>query len=301
MKVGFIGTGKMGGPVAANLLKAGNELFVHDIRKEATQDLVKAGAKWCGSPKEVANACHLVMTSLPGPKEVEQVALSENGIFAGAQRGDIYVDMTTNAPGVIRRISELGKEKGITVLDAPLVGGVRGAKAGTLNIMIGGDKEAFDKVRPVLEGAGKKIIHMGAVGNGNVAKLINNMLAQVLMNSIAEAFVLGAKAGIDLRKLYDILSDGTATSPTLTRKYPSKAFRGDFEPDFTIDLVYKDQELVTAMGRELGVPLYFANLVLQRLIDARARGLGNKDATAVLLPLEELLGVRIRFDTSNIS
>lgn len=300
MKVGFIGTGNMGGPVASNLLKAGNELFVHDVREEAVQDLVKAGAKWCDSPKEVAKACRLVITSLPGPKEVEQVALSENGIFAGAKRGDIYVDMTTNAPGVIRRISELGKEKGITVLDAPLVGGVRGAKAGTLTIMIGGDKEAFDKVKPVLEGAANKILHMGAVGNGNVAKLINNMLTQIHMHSIAEAFVLGAKAGIDIRKLYDVISSGTASSPILTKKYPEKAFRGDFEPAFTVDLAYKDQELLTGLGREVGVPLYFSNLVLQRLIDAKARGLGSKDATAILLPLEELLGVKIRLDPSSL-
>lgn len=296
MRVGVIGTGNMGGPIAANLLKAGHEVFVHDIRKAATEALVKVGAKWCESPKEMAQACRLIMTSLPGAKEVEEVALSEKGIFAGAQRGDIFIDLSTNAPSAIRRIAQLGKEKGIIVLDAPLVGGTWGAQSGTLTIMVGGDEEALGKSRPVLEAVGRKIIHLGDVGSGNIAKLINNMLTQVHMHSIAEAMALGARAGLDLHKLYDILSEGTATSPILTKKYPEYGFKGNFEPGFSINLAYKDQELLTTLGRELGVPLYFANLVLQRLIDARARGLGEKDTTALLLPLEELLKVRIRLD-----
>lgn len=298
MKVGVIGTGNMGNPIAANLLKAGHQVFVHDIKKEATENLLRAGAKWADSPKEVAKACRLVLTSLPGPKEVEDVALSDNGIFAGAQKGDVYMDMSTNIPSVIKRISELGKERGIFVLDAPLVGGTWGAQTGTLTINVGGDEDALEKVRPVLQAVGKKIVHLGDVGNGNVAKLINNMLTQVHMHSIAEAMALGAKAGIDLTKLYDILSEGTATSPILTKKYPEYGFKGNFEAGFSINLAYKDQVLLTALGRDLGVPLYFANLVIQRLIDAKARGLGEKDSTAVLLPLEELLNIKIRLDVA---
>ncbi|MFH1486131.1 MAG: NAD(P)-dependent oxidoreductase, partial [Chloroflexota bacterium] len=213
MRVGVIGTGNMGGPIAVNLLKAGHEVFVHDKRRVATQAPERAGAQLCGNPQEVAEACRLVMTSLPGPKEVVEVALSKKGIFAGAQKGDIFIDLSTNGVSVIRRIAEIGRQKGIFVLDAPLVGGTWGAKSATLTIMVGGDKEALEKSRPVLQAIGTKIVHVGTVGNGNVAKLINNMLTQVHLHSIAEAMALGAKAGIDLQKLYDILSDGTATSP----------------------------------------------------------------------------------------
>lgn len=294
MKLGFIGTGNMGSGMAANLLKAGHTLTVHDIRKDATAGLVKAGAKWAESPMAVARESDIVMASLPGPPEVEEVALGLKGILAGAKKGDIFVDMSTNSPHTIKRIAALARDKGVEVLDAPVTGGTAGAAAGTLTIMVGGNKEAFDKVASVLNVMGKTVVHVGEVGAGNAVKLIHQMLGAVTNQVIAEAFALGAKAGLDLGKLFEVLSNSMAASRILTEKYPRFALKGNFEPGFAIDLAYKDQVLLAEMGRELGVPLIFANLALHKFIEARARGLGSKDTTAVLLSLEEMLGVRAR-------
>ena len=297
MKLGFIGLGNIGKHEATTLLKAGYEFTVHDIRKEAATDLLKTGAKWADSPKATAQAADMVFTSLPGPREVEEVALGENGILAGAQSGNIYIDLSTNAPSTVKKIAEAAKKLGVHVLDAPVTGGPEGAASGTLSIMVGGDKETFEKSKEVLSVMGKTVIHMGEnVGDGCATKLINNMLGEISMYAIADAMVLGARAGLDVNKLYQLISSGLNAPGILTKKYMGYGFKGNFEPGFTIDLAYKDQVLAIEMGRELGMPLPLANVALQRIIDARVRGYGNKDVTAALLPLEDLYNVKIRID-----
>ena len=177
MKIGFIGIGQMGRHMAGHVLEAGFSLTVHDIRKDAARDLLERGAKWANSPAEVAKACEIVITSLPGPKDVEQVVLGPDGLTAGWKKGDIYIDMSTNSPTLIRRIAAEAGKRGVSVLDAPVSGGVRGAETGSLAVMVGGDPATLEKARTVLQSMSAKIIPVGDVGCGNVAKLINNMIA----------------------------------------------------------------------------------------------------------------------------
>lgn len=294
MKLGFIGTGNMGSGMAANVLKAGHELTVYDVRKEALAPLLKAGAKTADSPKAVAQESETVILSLPGPVEVEQVVLGADGILAGAKRGTMIIDMSTNSPTLVQKLAMLTREKGVDFVESPVSGGMHGAAAGTLTIMAGARKKDFDKALPILEAMGKNIVHVGDVGMGNAAKLIHNMIAQVIMQSVAEGFAAGAKLGMDLKKLHDVLATGMASNRILTQKFHENGFKGNFEPGFRVDLSYKDVNLASTMGKELGVPLYFGNLALQRLVELRAKGLGDKDVTACLLPFEEMLGVKIR-------
>lgn len=294
MKLGFVGTGNMGAPMAANLLKAGHELTINDVNKGAAGDLIAAGAKWADSPKAVAEASEIVMLSLPGPVEVENVVLGVNGVLSGAKKGTMIIDLSSNSPTLLQRIAAVAKEKGVDVIDVPVSGGPWGAKAGTLTMMVGGDKKAVDRAMPVLEVMGRSIVHVGTVGMGNAAKLIHSMMAQIIMQGLAEGMALGAKLGMDLNQLASVLGKGGAASNILIEKYPQYGFKGNFEAGFRVDLSFKDLNLATTLGRELGVPLLYGNLALQKLVELRARGHGSKDVTACLLPLEDMLGVQIR-------
>ncbi len=296
MNIGVIGTGRIGSRMAANLLKAGHKVFVHDVRREATDALVKAGATWADTPARAAAASDMTIASLPGPAEVEQVALGRDGVLAGARKGHIYIDTTSSYPLLIRRIAAEGAKKGVQVIDAPLTGGTSGAEAGTLIFIAGGEKEALERAQPILSVLGRKVFHMGPSGSGNAAKLVNNMLGQIEVYAFAEALGLAAKFGLDLKQVVELLSTGQTGSGILTQFYMSKGLKGDFEPGFTVDLAFKDQTLIAQLGRDLGVPLYFNALVLQRIADTRAHGLGSKDHTAAIIPLEELLKVKIRVE-----
>jgi 3-hydroxyisobutyrate dehydrogenase-like beta-hydroxyacid dehydrogenase len=297
MNVGFIGLGQMGRHMSKHVLDGGFDLTVYDIRKEAAAPLLEKGAKWANSPKEVAKSCQVVISSLPTPQDIEQMVNGINGLKAGWKAGDIYVDMSTNAPSTIRRIAEDAKTLGVAVLDAPVSGGTRGAEMGTLAIMVGGDLGALEKVRKVLETMGQKIFPMGAVGNGNVAKLINNMIA--LANGIvsAEGFVLGVKAGIDAQTLWDIISMSTGNSWSL-QQYSSTVLKGNFAPMYRLSLALKDISLAIQLGKENGVPLPLGSAAEQKLIEAKAAGLGEKGIDAVILRLEELIGVQVRSNKS---
>ena len=196
MRVGFIGTGTMGGPMAANILAAGNQLNVFDIDRSTTISLEEAGALVCGELADLARESEIVMMSLPGPTEVRSVAQE---VLESMSAGQILVDMSTNSPALLKDIALLAEGKGVSVLDAPVSGGVYGARKGTLTLMIGGDKVKFDQLKPVWNCIGSNIFYLGEVGSGNVAKLVNNMLAFSIMMTNAEALVLGAKMGIDLK------------------------------------------------------------------------------------------------------
>ncbi|MBI2907448.1 MAG: NAD(P)-dependent oxidoreductase [Chloroflexi bacterium] len=296
MRIAVIGTGRIGSRMAMNLLKAGHEVYVHDVKKESAGLLLQNGAKWAEGPAKAAEATEVTIASLPGPVEAEEVALGANGVLAGAARGHIYIDTSTTYPGLVQRIAARAAEKGVDMLEAPLTRGVAGAETGTLCFMVGGDAEVLRKVQPVLEVLGDKILHLGPVGSGTVLKLINNMVCEIHVQAFAEAFALAAKFGLDLKQVYDLLSSTRVGNGVLTDMLANRAFKGNYEPSFTLDLAYKDQTLIAQLGRELGVPLYFNAMVLQRMQDARARGLGSKDCTAVLLPLEELLKVKIRVE-----
>ncbi len=294
MNIGFIGTGYMGRPMARRLLEAGHDLTVYDVVKNAAQDLLDKGAKWVDMPKAVGESCPVVITMLPGPPEVEETVYGANGLMAGWKNGDIYIDMSTSLPSTIRRVANDAKPKGVSVLDAPVSGGVDGAEAGTLAIMVGGESSTFEKVRgDILEHIGNKINYMGDIGCGSIAKICNNLIALACGNINNEAFVLGVKAGIDPKKLREAVLASSGSNRNL-ENWPRNVFRGNFEPGFKLNLALKDCRLALTLSREYGVPVPLAATVEQRLLDAAAAGLGEKLYTSTILRLEELTGVKIR-------
>jgi 2-hydroxymethylglutarate dehydrogenase len=295
MKIGFIGIGVMGREMSINLLKAGYEVSVYDIRKDAMEDPIRWGAKAASSPQEVAHVSDLILTSLPSPEALEDVVLGTHGVLAGARSGCILIDTSTVSPSTIRKVASAANERGVDVLDAPVSGGVEGAKAGTLAVMVGGKVEVFARCLEVLRVIGKDIQHVGDVGSGDTVKLVNNLMSLVNVVTVSEGMVLGVKAGIDPKILYNVCKVSTGRSQALDRKLPNRIAKGRFEPGFTINLTCKDLRLILALGRELGVPLFVTSIAQQVYELAKAKGLGQLDNTAVITLFEEAAQVAVRF------
>lgn len=298
-KVGFIGLGNMGKPMAKNLLKAGYSLTVYDVVESAVQELVSLGANPATSPSDVAAKSDIIITMLPNSPHVEQVILGPNGVIEGANPGSLIVDMSSIAPVAAQKIAAKVQEKGIGMLDAPVTGGTPGAVNGTLTIMVGGSKEDLDRAMPVLEKMGKKIVHVGKSGMGQIAKVCNQIVVGISFCAMAEALVLGVKAGADPVLLQQILNSGSAHSWALEVKAP-RVLEGDFEPGFMINLQHKDLGLALETGRDLHVPLAFAGLAYQAYEAARTQGLGEKDHSAVIKVLEQMVGAEVRKGVNSI-
>ncbi len=293
MDIGFIGIGQMGQHMAGHILEAGYSLTVNDLRKEAAAPLIEKGAKWADTPGQVAKSSRVVISSLPAPPDIEKIVYGTNGLKSEWKEGDIYIDMSTNSPSTMRRIAEDAAQMGVAVLDAPVSGGTRGAEMATLSIMVGGDPVVLEKVRKVLETMGPNIFAVGDVGCGNVVKLINNLIALTCSSVCAEGFGLGVKAGIDPQVLFDIITSSTGDNWVL-RQFPQTVFSGEFPPMYRLSLAHKDISLVVQMGKDYKVPLPIGTIVEQKLIDADSAGLGDKHVDAVILRLEELIGVQVR-------
>ena len=294
MKVGFIGLGNMGNPMATNLVKAGHELVVHDLRREAATNLLEMGATWADTPKETVPGRDVVFTSLPVPRDVEAVVLGEYGILEGASSDTIYMDLSTNSPTAIRKIHDLCAEKGVTVLDAPVSGGVYGAAAASLAVMVGGDKAVYDRMKPTLDAIGSHVVYCGPIGNGMVCKICNNLLSMGIGVLMTEALTMGVKAGVELSTLADVIANSTGGNKRLTDKFPRFLFKGNFEPGFATALAAKDVRLATDLGREYGIPMELSNLVDQRHVEAMLRGWGPEDSDAVSKLQEEKSGIQLR-------
>jgi 3-hydroxyisobutyrate dehydrogenase len=296
MRVGFIGLGNMGGPMAMHILEAGHTLTVYDARREAASPHLGKGARWAESPMAVAAASEIVFTSLPGPKEVESVALGEGGVLQGASSGSVYIDLSTSSPTLIRRIHDLYREKGVHVLDAPVSGGPIGAQQATLAVMVGGDQAVYQRVKPVLDAIGDKVTYVGGIGCGAIAKLVHNMIGICQQLILAEGFTLGVKAGVDPEALRQAVVGG-AVGQGLMLNYvmPNIVFKGDFDTvRFALKLARKDIGLATQLGREFDVPLKVANIVEQEFVEALARGWGERDSSAPFTLQEERAGVKVR-------
>ncbi|MEC9309341.1 MAG: NAD(P)-dependent oxidoreductase [Chloroflexota bacterium] len=294
MKVGFIGLGNMGNPMATNLVKAGHELVVHDLRREAATNLLEMGATWADTPKETVPGRDVVFTSLPVPRDVEAVVLGEYGILESASSDTIYMDLSTNSPTAIRKIHDLCAEKGVTVLDAPVSGGVYGAAAASLAVMVGGDKAVYDRMKPTLDAIGSHVVYCGPIGNGMVCKICNNLLSMGIGVLMTEALTMGVKAGVELSTLADVIANSTGGNKRLTDKFPRFLFKGNFEPGFATALAAKDVRLATDLGREYGIPMELSNLVDQRHVEAMLRGWGPEDSDAVSKLQEEKSGIQLR-------
>ncbi|MBP1765261.1 MAG: beta-hydroxyacid dehydrogenase, 3-hydroxyisobutyrate dehydrogenase [Firmicutes bacterium] len=293
-KVGFIGLGAMGRPMAGNVLKAGFELTVFDVMKPAVEQMAEQGAKPAANPREVAQRCDVVLISLPNAKIVEAVLTGEDGLFAGARAGQIFIDLSSVTPEHTRRMAKLAEAKGVEYMDAPVSGGVAGAAAGTLTIMVGGSETGLAKCQDVLQVIGKKIYHAGSVGAGDAVKLVNNLLLGVNMVAVAEAMTLGVKAGLDPKVLLEIIGVSSGRSYALEAKVPGFILKGNFEPGFAVDLQYKDLEMAVQTGKELGMPLLLTNVAQQVYETAKAKGLGRKDISSVITLLEETAQVTVR-------
>lgn len=275
MRVGFIGLGAMGNPMAANLQKAGYELTIHDIRREPGRNLEDAGAVWAANPAETAERSDVVLLSLPGPVQVESVVLGENGVFSGLAAGGACIDTSTNSPAVMRRIADTGASRGIQVLDAPISGGIWGARDASLTVFAGGEEAAFEKYRPLFQCIGKTVVHMGPLGSGNVAKLVNNLIMYINFIGACEGMALGVKAGLDPRTLLDVIKPSMGYSTFMER---SMKLSLDGKPlHFVTDGVVKDLRLCVELGRELGVPLDAGPLVESLVTRYRDAGHGQQD------------------------
>jgi 3-hydroxyisobutyrate dehydrogenase len=297
VKIGFIGLGMMGHHMVANLQNAGHELVVYDVRREAGADALSRGARWAETPADAARQSEIVMTSLPGPKEVELVALGENGIIHGAQPGCFYVDVSTSSPTLIRRIHAVFAERGIRVADAPVSGGVAGAEDASLQIMVGCDPDLFEQITPALAGIGDKITYIGEVGAGEVAKLVHNQIALVVQQVVAEALTLGTKAGIQPERMLEAIRGGAygrsggGVGPGMEKT----VLHGDWDrPRFALALARKDLGLATDLASEFGVPMPLAAAAEQALIECVNRGWGGKDMTAIFALQEDRARVQVR-------
>lgn len=293
MKVGFIGLGTMGLPMTKNLIKAGYEVWVHSRSRGPIEEAVKLGANEAKSATDLAEKVDFVMTALPMPEDINKVYFGEEGILAGAKPGTILIDHSTAGPDLNHKIYEAGKKKGVHFLDAPISGGPMGAEAATLTIMVGGDKEVFDKANKVLNAMGKKILYMGESGNGSVAKLINNMLVGVHTVALSEAFVLGEKSGLNSKELAEVIKNSTGHSYMIDRVLPLIQER-DFKQRFSIDLLYKDMGLATSMGDQILVPLNLAKLAKKMINDAKEEGFGYEDVAAIIKPIEKRAHVEVK-------
>lgn len=294
--VGFIGLGNMGGGMAGNIQKAGYPMVVYDIREEATKPLLEGGARLASSPAEVARLSDITLTSLPGPNEVEQVATGLEGVLDGINPGGIYVDLSTSRPTLIREIEPRFRQKGCHVLDAPVSGGKSGAETRNLAVMVGGEREIFDRIKPILDAFGDKVFYAGSIGAGSVCKLMHNMIGHGVRQAIAEGLTLGVKAGVEPEALWECVRRGSLGRMSgLHEGIARTVFRGEFEPaSFALSLSRKDVGLATELGREYNVPMPIANLVEQIAIQGMNRGWGDKDSSVTFLLQEEQAGVEVR-------
>ncbi|MEM4250730.1 MAG: NAD(P)-dependent oxidoreductase [Candidatus Bathyarchaeia archaeon] len=288
--VGVVGLGAMGLPMARNLILKGFSVTVFDVREEPLKTLESFGARVAHSPREVAAASAIVLTSLPSSKQVEDVVMGENGLINGMSRGGIIVDTSTIDPAVSKRLAEECRKKGIAMIDAPVSGGTVGAEKGTLSIMVGGDKKDVDRCMNVLRAIGVNIYHVGDSGNGQLFKLINNMLVGINLVGVSEAFVVAKKAGIDLGLLHNVVRTSAGASWALEQKLPKMA-SDDFEPGFRVWLQHKDLALAMSLASQLGAALPMTSLAFQMYESAKAMGLQDLDHSAIVKVLQKLSGI----------
>ena len=293
LTIGFIGLGIMGRPMAGHLLKAGYPLVVHDLNRQAVATLVAAGAAEAFSPREVAARSDVIITMLPDSPDVEAVALGPDGLIEGVRPGALYADMSTIAPTAAVKVAHALAAKGVRCLDAPVSGGEVGAINATLSIMVGGAEDDFAAMRPIFEKLGKTITLCGPNGAGQIVKACNQIQVALNILGMAEALVLGAKAGVDPAIIHKVLSGGYAQSRVADVRGP-KVIQGDFQPGFKARFHFKDLNIILKTGNDYGVPLPVTSLVHELFAALLAAGGGDLDHTAVITVLEKLAGVEAR-------
>jgi 2-hydroxymethylglutarate dehydrogenase len=290
VRVGFIGLGNMGNPMAGNVLKQGFTLTVYDKNPTAMSNLVAAGAVGADSACGVTDASEVILTCLPGSPEVEGLYLGPDGLIAKARPGSTLIDLSSVLPATPRKLEPLARARGLQFLEAPVSGGVTGAQAATLAIMVGGEASLLERVRPILRAMGPNIYHVGAVGAGNTIKAINNMMSSVNSLAMMEGLIVGLKAGLSLETMHAVIKDSSGNSNALPRVHRHLIPR-NFAPGFKVALMNKDLDTFTAIAKELNVPVSFANDAQRYQQAALAAGLGESDTSVIFTLLERLAGL----------
>jgi len=296
MRVGFIGLGNMGEPLAGFVAKAGFSLVVHDLRKERASRLLDSSATWASSPREVAAQCDVICVCVPGPPEMQAVIAGAHGVVEGVKAGAVVIDHTTNAPSVVREAGEALSSRGAHLLDAPIDGGREGALAGQVTLFVGGDQAVLRRVQPALDTFAKSVVWVGALGAGSITKLVHNALAMSIDLLLGECLSLGVKAGVALPRLVEAFNQGciVGQNMTFTKRLPATLFRGDFAARFALALAYKDFRLADDLAAQHGVPTRLLDLCRTELLEAMNRGWGGDDRTKAALLQEERAGVQLR-------
>jgi 2-hydroxy-3-oxopropionate reductase len=290
-KIGLIGIGIMGKPMALNLTKAGYSVVVHDVNRQSVDELVKQGLTGAPSAKAVAAQSDVVITMLPDSPEVEAAVLGPDGVLEGIRKGALFIDMSTIAPETSKKLCKILSSHGVAALDAPVSGGEVGAKEATLSIMVGGDAAAFERALPVFKAMGKNIVHIGPAGAGQVTKACNQIVVALTIQAVAEAMTLAKKSGVDLAKVREALLGGFAQSRILDL-HGKRIIENNFKPGFRIRLHRKDMNIILQTGRALSVPLPCSALVASQMDALLAQGNGELDHSALALLLGQLAGLK---------
>ncbi|MCE2998792.1 MAG: NAD(P)-dependent oxidoreductase [Betaproteobacteria bacterium] len=298
MRVGFIGLGTMGASIALNAIKGGFALTVHDLRRDAAQAHLKAGATWADTVEEAGREADVVLTSLPGPKEVKAVA---EGLLKVMRPGSVWFDLSTNSPTVIRELHARFAQRKVSLLDAPVSGGPAGAKSGKMALWVGGDKAEFERCRKVLDAVGDQVIHIGPIGAGSVAKLVHNCAGYAMQLALAELFTMGVKAGVDPLPLWAAIRQGSLGRKRSFDRMGDQFLQGKFDPPaFALELAHKDVTLATELAREIGVPMRLANLTYAEMTEALNRGWNRRDSRSFLILQQERAGLDIQVPVEEI-
>jgi 2-hydroxymethylglutarate dehydrogenase len=296
MRLGVIGLGNMGKPMATNLLQAKHQLTVCDIDPNARKELAKLGAIVKEKPSGIPPCAEVIFLSLPSHVTVEEVMLGADGVLSTLEQGQIVIDTTTSLPSVSKKIAEKVRAAGADFLDACWGSPPSEVAAQTATFIVGGEETSLEKVRGLLETSAKKIFHVGPTGAGNTVKLVNNLIGLTNTACFIEGLVLGTKAGVKPEVLYEVICSSGGNSIQFQRKTP-RILNGNFKPFFALDLAYKDLDLVTAFAKELKSPIFLASVAKQMFEMARAKGLGSEDNIALIKVLEEWSNVQVRKTT----
>jgi 3-hydroxyisobutyrate dehydrogenase len=292
MKIGFIGLGMMGAGMASNLQKAGHELVVNDLTRQAASRHLNAGATWAESPKALAEACDLVFTSLPTPADVKKVGTGEHGLIEGFRKGAAWFDLSTNSVDVVRALHAQFAEKGVDFLDAPVSGGPRGANSGRLAIWVGGDEAVYNKYQAVLSAMGDQAAYIGPIGAGSIAKLVHNATSAAVNVVLSEVFTMGIKAGVDALSLFKAVRQGATGRARVFDRLADHFLTGSYDPaDFALRLLHKDVSLACQLARDVQVPMRLTNMALLELTEALNRGWGQRDSRVAALLQQERAGI----------
>lgn len=294
-KIGFIGLGTMGLPMASNILKGGYELIVYDANpKQAELFAENKGVIAAANPREVGERCDVCITMVPTPEIVKDVAIGMDGLFSGMDKGKVWIDMSTSDPVITKLLGEKAVELGIHPIDAPVARSSAEAVTGKLMIMVGGDRSVYEDIKAILDLLGNDIFYCGELGTGHTMKIVNNLLGMIVIAANSEALVLGTKAGLSLETMLSVISKTNVWNRHLENTFPGKVFAGNFEPGYKTVLAEKDLGLAKQLARSVNVPLLCGMTVREMMAGAIAEGFGDQDFTSLIRPLERVSGVEVR-------